>query len=67
MQKREKKKLVVGRRFMASGGKSSRNVKMVDARTRSDTRGEKNAAKKQKDRGKAKGSRQSKGKKFSRR
>ena len=39
---------------MASGGKSSRNVKMVDARTRSDTRGEKNAAKKQKDRGKAK-------------
>ena len=40
-QKRPPKKLVVGRAFSARSGKTGRNVKMVDARTRSDTRGDK--------------------------
>ena len=47
--KREKKTLVVGRRFQAgSGGKKSHNVKYVDSRTRTDTRGEKRAESKKK-------------------
>mmetsp|Transcript_20527 Transcript_20527/g.62605 ORF Transcript_20527/g.62605 Transcript_20527/m.62605 type:complete len:970 (-) Transcript_20527:306-3215(-) len=44
-EKRPPKKLVVGKKFSSSGGgKSGRSVKYVDKRTRSDTRGEKNAA-----------------------
>ena len=55
VQKREKKKLVVGRRHTAGGGKTGRGVKMVDARTRADTRGEKNAAKRKQGKGGGKG------------
>ena len=38
-QKRVRKKIVVGRRFMAgSAGKRSRNVKLVDSRMRADSK-----------------------------
>lgn len=48
-EKRPPKKLVVGKKFSSSsGGKSGRTVKHVDKRTRSDTRGEKFAAKRAK-------------------
>lgn len=45
---RQQKKLVVGRAFSASGGGTGRNVKMVDARTRSDTRGDQRRKKREK-------------------
>jgi len=55
-QKKESKKLIVGRRFQAgSGGKVGRNVKMVDSRLRSDSRGEKRAEKRKKAGGSAGG------------
>ena len=69
-KEKNKKTLVVGRKFQAgSGGKKGRNVKMVDSRTRSDTRGEKSKAKRakagiSKDR---KGRKQRKGKQYGRR
>merc|ERR1712087_97969 len=47
--KKESKKLVVGRKFQAgSGGKKGKNIKMVDARTRSDSRGDKRKASREK-------------------
>ena len=74
----QKKKLIVGRRGKTGGGKTGRGVKMVDSRTRADTRGEKNAAQKKKS-GKGgggkggggkvegrKGAHQSKGKQYNR-
>ena len=49
---RKRKTLVVGRKFEAgSGGKRGHNIKLVDSRTRSDTRGQKNAEKKSKHKG----------------
>ena len=69
-KEKNKKTLVVGRKFQAgSGGKKGRNVKMVDSRTRSDTRGEKSKVKRtkagiSKDR---KGRKQRKGKQYGRR
>jgi AdoMet-dependent rRNA methyltransferase SPB1 len=49
-EKRPPKKLVVGKKFSTSGGggKTGRSVKHVDSRSRSDTRGEKFAAKRAK-------------------
>jgi AdoMet-dependent rRNA methyltransferase SPB1 len=47
-EKRPAKKLVVGKKYSSSGGGKSRSVKHVDKRTRSDTRGEKFAAKRAK-------------------
>ena len=48
-KKKEKKQVVVGKRWQAgSAGKVGRNVKMVDKRTRADTRGEKNREKRSK-------------------
>ena len=45
-EKKKEKKLVVGRKFSASGsGKQGHGVKFVDARTRSDKRGEQRAEK----------------------
>ena len=74
---KEKKQLVVGRKFQAgSSGKTPHNVKLVDRRFKSDARGEKNAKKHSKgSKGKhggpggggRKGSRQKKGKQYGRR
>jgi len=68
--KPQKKKLVVGRRFQAgSSGKVGKNIKMVDKRTRSDTRGEKRKASRDKANVKQdrKGRKQHKAKQFKRR
>ena len=47
--KPQKKKLVVGKRFQAgSSGKMGKNIKMVDKRTRSDSRGDKRKANREK-------------------
>ena len=69
-EKRPPKKLVVGKKFSAGGGggKSGRGIKNVDSRSRSDSRGEKNAEKRAKRSGgdKTKGNRQKKSRNFKR-
>ena len=41
--KKEEKKLIVGRKFQGGAGKTGHGVKFVDARTRTDQRGEQRA------------------------
>ena len=43
--KKEEKKLIVGRKFQGGAGKTGHGVKFVDARTRTDQRGEQRAEK----------------------
>ena len=56
-KKKQEKTLVVGRRFeAASTGKQGHGIKYVDARSRSDSRGERKAEKEKKKSGGGKGS-----------